>query len=579
MATQASHIRIEHWPPLEGVTLELARFMVLLGRNDTGKTRALQAMAHILSPEPPGEEAPRCGGWVPTRQVEKLLRTRLDLPEGDLLVLPEDETQAARVRVGDEEIPLPQELAKELSRPVGDVVWLQVTDSDFARGAVRQFLHRVLGRLIESGWDPPGDPDAPEEDEHYVEAMAVERGVLTRPRAWVDSALGELARRAFKLLPAFVSIRFEAMDVSMHLELCETWTGEVSLRSREGAAGLEELSSGVRAWVNLAVVEAARELEQADVTVDEAGQVAFATKGSNEPVLYLIDEPERHLHPAAQVEAAMWLMDLVDSRPEVSVGVATHSPAFLDLPVGKASVQVCQRAPLTQRKRTATISTWSLEEVEAVHRLADCSGFRASDVFLGGTVPVLVEGKMDRDYLRTAWRILRKCSPEAEGVRLFVGGGVTQAEVIALDLLERLYPLGTPIVFLTDNLQLDRPGTQDAVDNLRRHCPNLVHLSHARFDTWALVPESVLAAVDFRGSGTWDQVEARRRGILKREPAVAHSSLPGKQDVLPDARGRVATEAFSRALAEIERRGAKAVHPSIPGLVRKLAELAGRGAS
>ena len=48
-------------------------------------------------------------------------------------------------------------------------------------------------------------------------------------------------------------------------------------------------------------------------------------------VFYILDEPERHLHPRVQRLTARWLADLL--RRERAQGlVATHSPAFMTLP-------------------------------------------------------------------------------------------------------------------------------------------------------------------------------------------------------------------------------------------------------
>jgi AAA domain, putative AbiEii toxin, Type IV TA system len=46
-------------------------------------------------------------------------------------------------------------------------------------------------------------------------------------------------------------------------------------------------------------------------------------------LLYIIDEPERHLHPCVQREAAQWLRDRMRERRTQAL-IATHSPAFLN---------------------------------------------------------------------------------------------------------------------------------------------------------------------------------------------------------------------------------------------------------
>ncbi|MEU8078775.1 AAA family ATPase [Catellatospora citrea] len=87
---------------------------------------------------------------------------------------------------------------------------------------------------------------------------------------------------------------------------------------------LADLGSGTRRWVAAAVRLA-------------ADACAEGEPGPSRRIL-LIDEPEQHLHPAAQHEVAVWCLE--QARRQQAVVVATHSPAFTVLP--PSLVTTCQ---------------------------------------------------------------------------------------------------------------------------------------------------------------------------------------------------------------------------------------------
>lgn len=126
------------------------------------------------------------------------------------------------------------------------------------------------------------------------------------------------------------------------------------------------LGSGIRRWIAALVREACRRLVGSRVTVldhegqplDDRGEIVsalidlkespdtfastFRFETATEPAILLVDEPEQHLHVLAQEEVASWLIDR--SRENVSVIVATHSPVFLGLPPGDASLVRVRRS-------------------------------------------------------------------------------------------------------------------------------------------------------------------------------------------------------------------------------------------
>lgn len=74
---------------------------------------------------------------------------------------------------------------------------------------------------------------------------------------------------------------------------------------------LDAVGSGLQVWSMFAVYEALRR----------------SSKDSDRATIFVFDEPERHLHPAAQREAAQFIASIVGEG--ATVIVATHALAFL----------------------------------------------------------------------------------------------------------------------------------------------------------------------------------------------------------------------------------------------------------
>ncbi|MFD6694952.1 AAA family ATPase [Micromonospora aurantiaca (nom. illeg.)] len=99
------------------------------------------------------------------------------------------------------------------------------------------------------------------------------------------------------------------------------------------AIPLAHLGAGIQRWVATAVRLAADSCAEGDSDLT--------------PRILLIDEPEQHLHPAAQAEVAVWCLD--QARAHQAVVVATHSPVFIALPPHSATVcQVTRIGATTQ---------------------------------------------------------------------------------------------------------------------------------------------------------------------------------------------------------------------------------------
>ncbi|MFJ1779944.1 AAA family ATPase [Streptomyces anulatus] len=96
---------------------------------------------------------------------------------------------------------------------------------------------------------------------------------------------------------------------------------------------LTHLGAGIQRWVATAVRLAADS----------------CAEGETDPVprILIIDEPEQHLHPAAQTQVAAWCLD--QAHAHQAVIVATHSPVFVALPPHEATIcQVTKSGATTQ---------------------------------------------------------------------------------------------------------------------------------------------------------------------------------------------------------------------------------------
>jgi energy-coupling factor transporter ATP-binding protein EcfA2 len=113
---------------------------------------------------------------------------------------------------------------------------------------------------------------------------------------------------------------------------------------------------------------------------------------SHTRIAYLVDEPERHLHPQLQRVAARWLQDLVLERGS-QVIVATHSPYFLR---GGPKSAFTYLHP-TSRGSLAT--SFDPGELDAFGLLAEEMGFDRGELLFGLELVLFVEGEADRALL------------------------------------------------------------------------------------------------------------------------------------------------------------------------------------
>lgn len=268
---------------------------------------------------------------------------------------------------------------------------------------------------------------------------------------------------------------------------------EVSIRdAKDGTVfALHDLAEGFQLWAQLAIFEALAQVERycrlleflADCWVDadraacEGDELDAALKSLHEqsldrivamlqdavsrvidapesepldlpverllgvlpPRVYLIDEPEQHLHPKLQVEAAQWLDDTLRQRNAQAV-ITTHAPAFLRGGEGYSHSYV------VRREGGASVETFAPEDLDATDVMAQELGLDRGQLLLYVRVVLYVEGPMDRAVITTLFeRELRRSNIVVATMK-----GVANATEILHDPLVRF--TSARIAALFDNL-------------------------------------------------------------------------------------------------------------------------------
>ncbi len=113
--------------------------------------------------------------------------------------------------------------------------------------------------------------------------------------------------------------------------------------------------------------------------------------------LYLIDEPERHLHPVIERKAMSWLKDLA-SRTGAQVIIATHSPHLIR--AKGASFLRMQRDPDSGDEALYRPEPLAVESLEALDEFADELGFDRGELLTSVEVILFVEGVSDQTLLQ-----------------------------------------------------------------------------------------------------------------------------------------------------------------------------------
>jgi hypothetical protein len=286
--------------------------------------------------------------------------------------------------------------------------------------------------------------------ETYVEALSRELADAYAEDPWFETvedrvrirdsvreACERLSKLATASAPRFVTATKDILVTPMPIErhASQARRLRVGLRHRqtEEFFDLSMVGSGLRIWT-AATLTALMQRQPID---PEGSTSLSATQLPPRRTLYVFDEPERHLHPTAQDEAAHWVAALAEE--DTAVVVATHSVSFLNLPA-ETNYWLVQRHFDETSRVTMVNDTLSDELRVQAHQLG-VSRLQALQLM---RKVLVVEGKHDAALISHLY------ANEVNRARVLVLPlfGAFNASVIAeLEMLQRL---DLPIFVLFD---------------------------------------------------------------------------------------------------------------------------------
>ena len=294
-------------------------------------------------------------------------------------------------------------------------------------------------------------------DDGYGNPWIVRRGGLSSLRPRMRKLCAAVAARVNDLAPPFVSEAYEVSIVPLppdEWDMRHRWHVAVRLRSRSTGEqfDISVASSGISTWTGFALSEAIRAEEEA-LAARRPG-----SGGAKRPLpttVYVFDEPETHLHPLAQEEAAAWVAER--ARSGAHVILASHAVPFLRMPMEDVEYLMVTRSSewKTEVKR---ITGDLLGEVSAS---AERLGLPPAALIQVTRAWLVVEGEHDRLVLESFF------GPQlrAAGIQIQALRGARQAKASFLNL-GVLKSLGFPFFCLLDNTRAEavRKGLIDAAD-------------------------------------------------------------------------------------------------------------------
>ena len=339
-----------------------------------------------------------------------------------------------------------------------DVLGLQVIRVDAARNAQRALYDRLEHILCEKsyGWHAPEDMQefirtfTARKRSPWVERSA-EGTISLQPG--MQEACRELSACVSRLTPPFVSGSYDIRIVPLLPDQWEVSGGrhvavELCVRGQDLSFDLELASQGVATWAGFALSEALRLWEE---DLDHSGLEAPFSAGAG-PTIYVFDEPEAHLHPLAQEQAADWIAERV--RAGANVLLATHAVPFLRLPLADVEYfKVTRTAAWTTKAEVIT-----QDVLGAVAASAGSLGVPPVALIQLTRAWLVVEGEHDRMILEAFHgQELRRA-----GIQMLPLRGAGRAKASFLNLAA-LAPLGAPFFCLLDNTRTEavRSGAID----------------------------------------------------------------------------------------------------------------------
>ncbi len=258
----------------------------------------------------------------------------------------------------------------------------------------------------------------------------------------VTKVLEAFSRVATEMLPSFA----QHSPGSHFVAYADPASKTIKVRLTANIHGTEydleisELAEGLRLWHLLAIRSALALDPMFRVLVEigllKEGLLSFASI-EDRPTLVVVDEPERHLHPAAQREAAKWLQDFA-ARTNTYVVAATHSPAMLSAG-GARYVHV-------ERRRNDSVEAIEIDAIELRRHFATNSrlGFDQGELLTAIEQYIVVEGEHEEIVL-TAW-----CGDVLARSLICPMRGTQQRGGVNLQLEALMKVARKPVAFLLD---------------------------------------------------------------------------------------------------------------------------------
>jgi putative AbiEii toxin of type IV toxin-antitoxin system len=134
-----------------------------------------------------------------------------------------------------------------------------------------------------------------------------------------------------------------------------------------------------------------------------AGTDRFEMAANARGHCYLLDEPERHLHPAVARKAARWLRGVMASRPDTQCVLTTHSVPFVDLGDDASYNYLWRDGP-------RVFSTqFHRRDIDELKLMTEEMGFDRGELLTSVQQLLFVEGRADQTVLETLFgRDLRR---------------------------------------------------------------------------------------------------------------------------------------------------------------------------
>jgi energy-coupling factor transporter ATP-binding protein EcfA2 len=301
-----------------------------------------------------------------------------------------------------------------------------------------------------------------------------DQGDWFRVRHSILAAAELIEREANRIAPEFIlnqgRIGIEVLPVSVW----GTGTHRVRATFTEAADQKHDLrvvGAGTGRWSAAAIRLAARRLGKSQqVVVDENGvvvndederrrvvSVALRTplaqtlvrlEPSEAPAVYIVDEPEAHLHPSALQSVSAWLGEL--SRTAAMVIVATHSTALLD-----CQTEMIHRVHVQRSGQGTKLQLMTGKHTDELTRVSDEFGLTKGELLLLTRLALFVEGPND-EIILNEWfgNDLRSA-----GIRVFPVHGVDNLPgLITSDVVTAL---GIRIATLSDDTDPSRATSPD----------------------------------------------------------------------------------------------------------------------